>query len=137
MHLNEKLQNYYLSIAPSLFIFSNLLNWSDPYYKENGFFEPRAGDFKDFINDSDNRSMDLSTFLQRCMFDNVMKPCDKYFKKVLTASGPCFTFNEDGVIKTPMRGGMYNLMVQTFIDQSNYFYELTGGSGIKVCVYKR
>ncbi|KAJ8301858.1 hypothetical protein KUTeg_020845 [Tegillarca granosa] len=132
--LNEKLQSYYLSILSGLFFFKPQINWSDPYYKENGFFEPIERDLKTKLYD--NTSMELSKVLLNCFFDNVLIPCEEYFTPVFTSTGPCFTFNKDGLIKTLMRGGGYNLLVQAFIDQSNYFYDLSGGSGLKVLVHE-
>ncbi|KAJ8301857.1 hypothetical protein KUTeg_020844 [Tegillarca granosa] len=42
MNLDEKSQNFYVAFDPRLSKFASPINWSDPYYEENGFFEPES-----------------------------------------------------------------------------------------------
>lgn len=127
MNSDDKMQNYFMSIDPYLSSLATPINWSDPYYRENGFFEPDSREYWM------NGSMELLTFLEKCIFDNQEKPCDVYFKPVFTPMGPCFTFNHDGMVNTSMSGAGYNLVVEAFIDQMNYFYGISSaGSGVKV-----
>ncbi|KAJ8301855.1 hypothetical protein KUTeg_020842 [Tegillarca granosa] len=127
---DEKIQNYFMSLDPYLSQNAKPINWSDPYYSLNGFFEPESREYLMNIV-----SMELLTFLYFCLFDNQYKPCNVFFKPVFTHMGPCFTFNHDGMIKTSMNGGGYNLEVEAFIDQTNYFYGIlsasSAGSGVK------
>lgn len=129
MNLDQKSHNFYVASNSRLSKFASPINWSDPYYKKNGFFEPES---KRYL--LHNMSMELSKFLPNCFFDNIVKPCDEIFRPIFTGIGPCFTFNHDGMVHTTMNGAGYNLEVEAFIDQKNYFYGILDlGSGVKVC----
>lgn len=123
---DEKGLNYYA--ARYYMSYRTTINWSDPYYEENGYFEPDSLEFM-----MNNISMELDKFINFCMFNNLYKRCTKIFKPVFTSFGPCYVFNQDGKERTEMKGERYNLILEIFIDQKNYFYGISAGSGIKVC----
>lgn len=125
---SEKDMNYGLSLS-RFNSFAQAINWSDPFYKENGYFEPVT------YQTLRNFSMELSEVLRLCMFDFVGYNCSQLFEYSFTILGPCYTFNQDGRFKTTMKGGTYNLNIEAFIDQRNYYFSFTMGSGIKVCCF--
>ncbi|KAJ8300090.1 hypothetical protein KUTeg_021609, partial [Tegillarca granosa] len=122
---NEKALNYYTAMF-NIHYRSEGVNWSDPYYEENGYFEPESVEYM-----MNNISMELDEFIQFCMFNNLFQRCSDIFKPRFTSFGSCYVFNHDGQMKTGMKGERYNLILEIIIDQKNYFYGLSHGSGIK------
>jgi len=100
------------------------INWSDAYYQDDIYQKPI--DVPTILN----LSMDKDKMFHDCKFDSTK--CNNNIRSSITETGPCYTFNNDGHIKTKETGTNSNLMIQFFIDQENYFLSFSDGSGIKV-----
>lgn len=102
-------------------------NWSDPYYKQNGFFDPVTGDtFGKYATD-------VEKFLQFAMFDGQLLNVTRTFQRRTTHYGPCYTFNSEGTLSTRLNGEQDNLAVGVNINQSDYaIYGSLLAAGIKV-----
>jgi hypothetical protein len=102
-------------------------NWSDPYYEQNGFFDPMTDDtFGEY-------AMDLEKFIHLGMFDGQIFNVTRSFRRRSTHYGPCYTFNADGQLRTRLTGEQDNLMVAINIHQSDYTLSgIVVAAGIKV-----
>ena len=120
---DTKTQNLFLSFSATSTL-AESVNWSDPFYAENGYKNPKT------LFDIISHTKDLSTSIKFAVFDNELQ--GNQFTQVYTDMGLCLRFNSNGTIRTSMFGAMYNLFfyfdVKTFDDYfSNYL-----SSGIKV-----
>ncbi|XP_071165386.1 acid-sensing ion channel 5-like [Mytilus edulis] len=126
MKKDVKTNNLYMTTS-ALYTFSQKVNWSDPFYKEEGYFEAKTKE--DLFNHSKNiwESVYLS------LFDNVQ--LKDAFSPVYTDMGLCLRFNSDGSQYTAMYGAIFNL--QLYVNVMTYFdyFSHSLSSGVKIAVH--
>ncbi|CAC5360797.1 unnamed protein product [Mytilus coruscus] len=121
---DNRTEHYYLRITP-MPAAATPINWSDPFYSTEGFFNERT------IEDFYNESKQLSQFIEFHEFD--LKSNYLNYSPVATDLGLCVRFNGDIPVTTAMYGGLYNLHV--YIDlllDNDYYPESYVSSGLKV-----
>ncbi|XP_063427635.1 acid-sensing ion channel 1C-like [Mytilus trossulus] len=125
---DTRTDNYYLGIS-ALYYNAAKINWSDPFYSSEGYFNDRT------LDDLYMESKSLSKFIIFHKFD--LKPFYLSYTPVATDLGLCVRFNTNSPpLKTSMHGGLYNL--QMFIDlrlDDDYFPRTYVSSGLKVVVH--
>ncbi|CAC5405538.1 unnamed protein product [Mytilus coruscus] len=125
---DERTDIYYLGIS-ALYDTAAKVNWSDPFYTTEGYFNERT------LDDLYMESKSLSNFITFHKFD--LKPFYLKYTPVSTDLGLCVRFNMDSPPeKTVMHGGVYNL--QMYIDlrlDDDYFAATYLSSGLKVVVH--
>jgi hypothetical protein len=107
--------------------FSVAINWSDPVYKQQGYFEPIT---PQYVTDV---SMQTHFIMENISsFDGKLLPYVSPFVSRLTALGVCYTFNADDTVRTSLSGSHTNLMVSLYVDQPNYYWSTDNAAGVKV-----
>jgi len=130
---DSRTDNYYISIGPREIYFLNKdVNWTDPFYQQEGFFENRT------VTDMLKESKSLyQGFLNIAMFDQIPVGHKKeaqmdYFSVTLTQNGPCLTSNINKTLKTSKTGSGFNLLVWLNVQSDNNYFSTWLGEGIKV-----
>ena len=125
---NTKSKNFQMSYS-TMRIYSTPINWSDPYYQNEGYFRKRTQ--HDIYSESKNRS----TFLYYVMFDNIPQGSmyrQTLFKPVITDMGVCLRANTDGKLVTSMHGALFNLHLQINVLAKEDYFSISFSSGVKV-----
>ena len=120
---DTKTQNLYLSTSSNYYL-ADPVNWSDPFYVDNGFKNPIT------ISDILSHSKNLSSFVYYLLFDNVL--LENHLTKVYTDMGMCLRFNSNGTIQTSMYGALYNLLFYADVKTYEDYFSNYHSSGIKV-----
>ncbi|XP_071164900.1 acid-sensing ion channel 1-like [Mytilus edulis] len=124
---DNRTEHYYLGITPKP-TEGTPVNWSDPFYFTEGFFNERT------IEDLYKESKQLNQFIEFHEFD--LKDNYLNYTPVATDLRLCVRFNGGSPVTTPMYGGLYNLHV--YIDlllDDDYYPENYLSSGLKVAVH--
>lgn len=110
-------------------IYSTPINWSDPYYQNEGYFKERTQ--HDIFSESKN----LSAFVYYVMFDNIPQGSvyrQTLFKPVITDMGICLRANTDGKLVTSKHGALFNLHLHIDVLAKEDYFSISLSSGVKV-----
>lgn len=132
---DSRIDDYYLSIGPRITRnFREPLDWTDPFYKDNGFFEQRTD--SDIINENKQLYHGL---LNIFYFDDkntayVFKESryTDHFTIKFTLNGACLTSNSTTILKSSYTGSEYNLVLWLNVDRKNNYFGKWLGEGIQV-----
>ena len=122
---NSRRDNYWMSCSAAL-DFSQPINWSEPEYEEEGYFEPREEE--DILNEA----IQIEELFLSCMFEGKLLNCSLVFHPVITAVGVCYTFNKDGKMSTTFSSPVENLFLLVNVNEDDMTWSLQTGSGIMV-----
>ncbi|XP_071165399.1 acid-sensing ion channel 1A-like [Mytilus edulis] len=120
--------NLYMTTS-ALYMYSQKINWSDPFYKEEGYLKATTKE------DLYNRSKNVWQSVYSSFFDNNKLQMKDWFSPVYTDMGLCLRFNSNGSQHTTMYGAIFNLQlginVMSFFD----YFSHSLSSGVKVAVH--
>ncbi|XP_063446909.1 acid-sensing ion channel 5-like [Mytilus trossulus] len=123
--LNDtRIENHYLKLS-LLDWYATPSNWSDPFFKEQNFFENRT--LNTVLKDHKSRS-------QIWEFQGRNLDAKEYVSFLILRSGPCLTFDPNDQITTDITGSNFNLNAWIDIDAENDYFGESYGTGIKVNV---
>ena len=125
---DTKTTNLYMRTS-GMYIFSQSINWTDPFYAEKGYFEEQT------METISNESKNLWEFLYIAGFDNHFygyPEIQKLFKPVLTDMGLCLRANEDGNMDTSMHGALFNMHLYINVKTYEDYFSHSISSGVKV-----
>ncbi|CAC5361584.1 ASIC5 [Mytilus coruscus] len=126
---DSRIDNYYLSIGPRMLIgFNKSINWSDPFYTEQGFFKKRTE--PDIL--AENKLLYYG-LLNIFLFDQktINSGYEEYFTIKLALNGPCLTSNLTTIFKSSYTGSEYNLVLWLNVDRKNSYFGQWMGEGIQ------
>jgi hypothetical protein len=104
--------------------FAEPINWTDPFYEEEGFFKNRSMEEALAVYKND--------FTLYFIFDAKLLDLDKFTSASITQSGPCLTFNHDGILATTYTGSKFNLMLWIDVHVKDSYFGESFGDGVKV-----
>jgi hypothetical protein len=120
---DSRIDNYYLSVS-IMKQFAEPINWTDPFYEEEGFFKNRSMEEALAVYKND--------FTLYFIFDTKLLDLDKFTSASITQSGPCLTFNHDGILATTYTGSKFNLMLWIDVHVKDSYFGESFGDGVKV-----
>ncbi|CAG2192881.1 unnamed protein product [Mytilus edulis] len=124
--LNDtRMENHYLKLS-LLWLFATPSNWSDPFFKEQFFFEKRT--LNDVLKDHKIRS-------QPWVFNGRDLDATEYVSFFILRSGPCLTFDPNGQITADITGSNFNMNAWIDIDAENDYFGESFGTGIKFKIH--
>ncbi|XP_076075969.1 bile acid-sensitive ion channel-like [Mytilus galloprovincialis] len=124
--LNDtRMENHYLKLS-LLEFYATPSNWSDPFFKEQNFFENRT--LTTVLKDHKIRS-------QVWEFHGRDLDAKEYVSFFILRSGPCLTFDPNGQITTDITGSKFNLNAWINIDAENDYFGESFGTGIKFKIH--
>ncbi|CAC5405536.1 ASIC5 [Mytilus coruscus] len=123
---DAKTNNLYMATS-ALFMYSQNINWSDPFYEQEGYFA--ATTKKDVYTSSKN----VWESVYYSLFDNNHVQQKDGFSPVYTDIGLCLRFNSDGSQYTTMYGAMFNLQLHVNVMTYFDYFSHSLSSGVKAC----
>ncbi|CAC5399914.1 unnamed protein product [Mytilus coruscus] len=124
--LNDtRMENHYLKLS-LLDEYATPTNWSDPFFKEQNFFEKRT---------LDNVLTDHKDYSQSWRFGERYLMPKEYESFLILRSGPCLTFNLNDKLTAQITGSNFNLNAWVNIDAANDYFGESYGSGLKFKVH--
>ena len=106
------------------------INWSEPEYSKEGYFEPRTE--KEVFNEA----VQVEDLLISCAFEGKPLDCSEEFQPVITDVGVCYVFNKDGKFSTTLSSPAENLILFVNVNEDDMTWSLQSGTGIMVsCVH--
>eukprot|EP00105_Crassostrea_gigas_P042671 XP_019926819.1 PREDICTED: uncharacterized protein LOC109619941 [Crassostrea gigas] len=117
----------YLLAISRLSSFVGPINWSDPYYHDNGYFRPRTN--------SDIKYESLNPFgvIREVLFDKVDVTGDVEEKVI--RYGMCYTWNADGSVTTTSTGNSMNFIAFLKVNNDQNYQSIDCSKGLKAAVH--
>ncbi|XP_052719382.1 acid-sensing ion channel 4-like [Crassostrea angulata] len=117
---------YVLAIS-RLSSFVGPINWSDPYFQDNGYFRPRTN--------SDIKYESLNPFgvIREVLFDKVDVTGD--VEEKVTRYGMCYTWNADGSVTTTSTGNSMNFVAFLNVNNDQNYQSIDCSKGLKAAVH--
>ena len=124
---DTRTSNYHLRLS-AIRVGSEPINWTDPFYLTENYFQERT------MDDLYNESKSVSSFVQYHTFD--LKDRAISITPIETDLGLCIRANVNNTLSTRLSGGLYNLQMylNLFLDD-DYYANSYLSSGVKVLNY--
>jgi hypothetical protein len=124
---DTRTSNYHLRLS-AIRVGSEPINWTDPFYLTENYFQERT------MDDLYNESKSVSSFVQYHTFD--LKDRAISITPIATDLGLCIRANVNNTLSTRLSGGLYNLQMylNLFLDD-DYYANSYLSSGVKVLNY--
>lgn len=114
---------YHMAISPLSSIVGPV-NWSDPYYQDNGYFRSRTN------SDIKYETLDKSRMILMVMFDQ--KDVIGDLEEKVTRYGMCYTWNADGSASTTSTGNAMNFVALLNMNSDQNYQSIDSSKGLKV-----
>lgn len=114
---------YHMAISPLSSIVGPV-NWSDPYYQDNGYFRSRTN------SDIKYETLDKSRMILMVMFDQ--KDVIGDLEEKVTRYGMCYTWNADGSATTTSTGNAMNFVALLNMNSDQNYQSIDSSKGLKV-----
>ncbi|XP_034301154.2 acid-sensing ion channel 3 isoform X2 [Magallana gigas] len=103
------------------------INWTDPYYRDNGYFRPRTR------SDIVYEALDKSQVIRSVTFDRLDVTGD--VKEKVTKYGMCYTWNADGSVTTTSTGNSMNFIALLNVNNDQNYQSIDCSNGFKATVH--
>lgn len=133
--IKDDLRNhmYYQNISNVFKLSSNSdytspdVNWSDPFYQENRYFDTMTK------NDILQENKDImESLVSRVLFDHTLIDVKTLYTTKITNIGPCLTSKPEKVLRTRQSGPYFNYIIELNLDKANNYYGNFLGEGAQV-----
>jgi hypothetical protein len=116
-------EEYYMATS-KMSIFVRGINWTDPFYHDNGYFTQRTRD--DVVSESLSRQ----AVIRSVTFDAVDVSQD--IEETVTRYGMCYTWNGNGSATTVFTGNNFNFYALLSVNNDQSYQSMDCSKGFKV-----
>lgn len=116
-------EEFYMAIS-KLGIFVDDINWTDPYYRDNGYFTPRTRD------DVATEALNRRAVIKSITFD--MGDVGQDIEETVTRYGMCYTWNSNGSATTSSTGNNFNFYALLSVNSDQSYQSIDCSTGFKV-----
>ncbi|XP_062609173.1 acid-sensing ion channel 1C-like [Saccostrea cucullata] len=105
------------------------INWTDPYYQNNGYFAPRT------FNDVANETLEINSVVKYITFDGKGVNLKHDLTEKVASNGMCYTWNSNGSVTTSSTGSSFNFIALLSVNNDQNYQNTDCSNGFKVAVH--